>query len=69
MGNNRTVLWYNPFIRLFRGYIWRTGKMTQINFKYVRIQGKEPAPNTMCAKGIFSMQRIDERYESDQTGN
>ncbi len=26
-----------------------------INFKYVRIQGKELAKNTMYAKGIFSM--------------
>ena len=29
--------------------------MSNLNFKYVRIQGKELAKNTMYAKGIFSM--------------
>ena len=29
--------------------------MSQMTFKYVRIQGKELAKNTMFAKGIFSM--------------
>ena len=29
--------------------------MNRMNFKYVRIQGKELAKNTMYAKGIFSM--------------
>ena len=29
--------------------------MSKLNFKYVRIQGKELARNTMYAKGIFSM--------------
>ena len=29
--------------------------MGKMNFKYVRIQGKELAPNTMYAKGVFSM--------------
>ena len=29
--------------------------MSQLKFKYVRIQGKELAKNTMYAKGIFSM--------------
>ena len=29
--------------------------MNRMNFKYVRIQGKELARNTMYAKGIFSM--------------
>ena len=29
--------------------------MSPMNFKYVRIQGKELARNTMYAKGIFSM--------------
>ena len=29
--------------------------MSKMNFKYVRIQGKELARNTMHAKGIFSM--------------
>ena len=29
--------------------------MSRMNFKYVRIQGKELARNTMYAKGIFSM--------------
>ena len=29
--------------------------MSKLNFKYVRIQGKELAENTMYAKGIFSM--------------
>ena len=29
--------------------------MSKMNFKYVRIQGKELAKNTMHAKGIFSM--------------
>ena len=29
--------------------------MNSMNFKYVRIQGKELARNTMYAKGIFSM--------------
>ncbi len=29
--------------------------MSKMQFKYVRIQGKELAPNTMYAKGIFSM--------------
>ena len=29
--------------------------MDASDFKYVRIQGKELAPNTMYAKGIFSM--------------
>ena len=29
--------------------------MSSLNFKYVRIQGKEIARNTMYAKGIFSM--------------
>ena len=29
--------------------------MSAMNFKYVRIQGKELAKNTMYAKGIFSM--------------
>ena len=29
--------------------------MNNMNFKYVRIQGKEFARNTMYAKGIFSM--------------
>ena len=29
--------------------------MGKMNFKYVRIQGKELAKNTMHAKGIFSM--------------
>ena len=36
----------------------RSGKEVQMNplkFKYVRIQGKELAENTMYAKGIFSM--------------
>jgi hypothetical protein len=31
------------------------GKMAKLDFKYVRIQGKEIARNTMEAKGIFSM--------------
>ena len=29
--------------------------MSKLEFKYVRIQGKELAKNTMYAKGIFSM--------------
>ena len=29
--------------------------MSRLNFKYVRIQGKELARNTMYAKGVFSM--------------
>ena len=29
--------------------------MAKLNFKYVRIQGKELARNTMTGKGIFSM--------------
>ena len=29
--------------------------MDRFNFKYVRIQGKELAKNTMYAKGVFSM--------------
>ena len=29
--------------------------MNIMNFKYVRVQGKELAKNTMYAKGIFSM--------------
>ena len=29
--------------------------MSKMKFKYVRIQGKELARNTMYAKGIFSM--------------
>ena len=29
--------------------------MSNLQFKYVRIQGKELAKNTMFAKGIFSM--------------
>ncbi|MBR3228459.1 MAG: hypothetical protein IKF68_07970 [Erysipelotrichaceae bacterium] len=29
--------------------------MLNVNFKYMRIQGKELASNTMYAKGIFSM--------------
>lgn len=29
--------------------------MAKLNFKYVRIQGKELVKNTMYAKGIFSM--------------
>ena len=29
--------------------------MSKLNFKYVRIEGKELARNTMHAKGIFSM--------------
>ena len=29
--------------------------MNHFNFKYVRIQGKELAKNTMYAKGVFSM--------------
>ena len=29
--------------------------MKALNFKYIRIQGKELAKNTMHAKGIFSM--------------
>ena len=29
--------------------------MSELKFKYVRIQGKELAKNTMYAKGIFSM--------------
>ena len=29
--------------------------MKHMNFKYVRIQGKELARNTMYAKGVFSM--------------
>ena len=29
--------------------------MHSMDFKYVRIQGKELAKNTMYAKGIFSM--------------
>ena len=29
--------------------------MNKMNFKYVRVQGKELAKNTMYAKGIFSM--------------
>lgn len=29
--------------------------MSKLQFKYVRIQGKALAPNTMHAKGIFSM--------------
>jgi len=29
--------------------------MSQLQFKYLRIQGLELAPNTMYAKGIFSM--------------
>ena len=29
--------------------------MSKLTFKYVRIQGKELARNTMHAKGIFSM--------------
>ena len=29
--------------------------MSAMRFKYVRIQGKELAPNTMYAKGVFSM--------------
>ena len=29
--------------------------MSQLQFKYVRIQGKELARNTMYAKGVFSM--------------
>ena len=29
--------------------------MSNLNFKYVRIQGKELAQNTMHAKGVFSM--------------
>ena len=29
--------------------------MSKLNFKYVRIQGKELARNTMYAKGVFSM--------------
>ncbi len=29
--------------------------MSNLKFKYVRIQGKELAENTMYAKGIFSM--------------
>ena len=29
--------------------------MSSLNFKYVRIQGKELARNTMHAKGVFSM--------------
>ena len=31
------------------------GIMHSMDFKYVRIQGKELAKNTMYAKGIFSM--------------
>ena len=29
--------------------------MTSVKYKYVRIQGKELARNTMTGKGIFSM--------------
>ena len=29
--------------------------MSSMKFKYVRIQGKELAKNTMYAKGVFSM--------------
>ena len=29
--------------------------MSKLTFKYVRIQGKELAKNTMYAKGVFSM--------------
>ena len=29
--------------------------MLNVDFKYMRIQGKELAPNTMYAKGVFSM--------------
>ena len=29
--------------------------MVHLDYKYVRIQGLELAPNTMYAKGIFSM--------------
>ncbi len=29
--------------------------MSKLQFKYVRIQGKNLAPNTMHAKGVFSM--------------
>ena len=29
--------------------------MSEMKFKYVRIQGKELAINTMHAKGVFSM--------------
>ena len=29
--------------------------MSKLNFKYVRIQGKELARNTMYAKGVLSM--------------
>ena len=29
--------------------------MNRVDFRYVRIQGQELAPNTMYAKGIFSM--------------
>ena len=29
--------------------------MSRLQFKYVRIQGKELARNTMHAKGVFSM--------------
>ena len=29
--------------------------MSKLTFKYVRIQGKELAENTMYAKGVFSM--------------
>ena len=29
--------------------------MNKVDFRYVRIQGQELAPNTMYAKGIFSM--------------
>ncbi len=29
--------------------------MSKLQFKYLRIQGKELARNTMYAKGIFSM--------------
>ena len=29
--------------------------MSRLKFKYVRIQGKELAPNTLQGKGVFSM--------------
>jgi hypothetical protein len=44
--------------------------MSELNFKYVRIQGKALARNTMHAKGIFSLcwqliqeKRMDEEDE------
>ena len=45
--------------------------MSRLTFKYVRIQGKELAPNTLQGKGVFSMcwklvqQKIMEQEDED----